>query len=88
MTSQYFAKTISIPYEGAESKNLLALKHYNANEELMGKRMKEHLRLTATCWHSFFSLGSDKFGMPIIEQVCQNQSGHQELLENLLNDYV
>jgi len=51
-----------IPYEGPESKNLLAFKHYNPSEVVMGKTMEEHLRFAVAYWHTFTGDGSDPFG--------------------------
>jgi xylose isomerase len=34
----------AIKYEGKNSKNPLAFHHYNANEKILGKTMKEHLK--------------------------------------------
>ncbi len=51
-----------ISYEGPESKNLLAFKHYNPSEVVMGKTMEEHLRFAVAYWHTFTGDGSDPFG--------------------------
>ena len=41
-----------IPYEGPDSKNPLAFKHFNANELVEGKSMKDHLRFSVVYWHT------------------------------------
>jgi xylose isomerase len=38
---EFFPGIGKIPYEGPESKNPLAFHYYNADEEIMGKPMKE-----------------------------------------------
>ncbi len=48
-----FAEISQIAYEGAASKNALAFKHYNAEEVVEGKTMKEHLRFAVVYWHTF-----------------------------------
>lgn len=53
-----------IVYEGAESKNPLAFKHYNATELVEGKRMAEHLRFSVAYWHTFRNGCADPFGQP------------------------
>ncbi len=53
-----------IGYEGPESKNIYAFKHYNANEIVMGKPMKEHLKFSMAFWHTFDAMGNDAFGGP------------------------
>ncbi len=52
-----------IPYEGPDSKNALAFKHYDADEVVAGKTMAEHLRFAVCYWHTFKNLGGDPFGM-------------------------
>lgn len=59
----YFPGISKIAYEGPNSKNPLAFKHYNADEKIMGKTMKDHLRFASCYWHTFKGLGGDPFGM-------------------------
>ncbi len=40
----------------------LALRHYDPDEKLMGKRMEDHLRFAVAWWHSFAWRGTDPFG--------------------------
>ncbi|MCV6825375.1 MULTISPECIES: xylose isomerase [Halocynthiibacter] len=51
-----------IKYEGPDSTNPLAFRHYNPDEIVMGKRMEDHLRFAAAYWHSFAWEGGDPFG--------------------------
>lgn len=51
-----------IEYEGKKSKNPLAFRWYNAEEEVGGKQMRDHLRFAIAYWHSFCGDGSDPFG--------------------------
>ena len=51
-----------IEYEGKKSKNPLAFRWYNSEEEVGGKQMKDHLRFAIAYWHSFCGDGSDPFG--------------------------
>ena len=51
-----------IQYEGPDSKNPLAFKHYNADELVDGKKMIDHLRFSVAYWHSFRNGGRDPFG--------------------------
>jgi len=39
-----FPNITSIHFEGQKSKNPLAFKHYNADEIVAGKAMRDHLR--------------------------------------------
>ncbi|MEY8116947.1 xylose isomerase [Falsihalocynthiibacter sp. BN13B15] len=51
-----------IKYEGPDSTNPFAFRHYNPDEILLGKRMEEHLRFATAYWHSFAWEGGDPFG--------------------------
>src|SRR5438093_3313134 len=61
--SASFAKIPTIEYEGPKSKNPLAFKHYNPEEKVEGKPMKEHLRFSVTYWHTFRGQLADMFGV-------------------------
>lgn len=58
----YFENIKPIDYEGPDSQNPLAFKHYNPSEVIMGKTMEEHLRFAVAYWHTFTSSGADPFG--------------------------
>jgi xylose isomerase len=51
-----------IPYEGPDSTNPLAYRHYNPAELVEGKSMADHLRFAVCYWHTFRGTGSDPFG--------------------------
>ena len=55
-------RLIKFRVEGPKSKNPLAFRHYNENEVVEGKSMKEHLRFAVAYWHTFRGTGSDPFG--------------------------
>ena len=57
-----FPKISKIKFEGAKSKNPLAFKHYNPDENVGGKTMRDHLRFAVVYWHTFRGTGSDPFG--------------------------
>ena len=59
--TQYF-DVPKIKYEGPQSKNPLAFRHYNPEEMIEGKTMKDHLRFAVAWWHTFCGTGSDPFG--------------------------
>lgn len=58
-----FPKLTQIRYEGPDSKNPLAFKHYNPEELVEGKTMREHLRFSVVYWHTFRNTLSDPFGV-------------------------
>ena len=53
-----------IEFEGPDSKNPLAFKHYNPEEVVEGKTMADHLRFSAAFWHCFRNKCQDPFGAP------------------------
>ncbi|MEL6572479.1 MAG: xylose isomerase [Pseudomonadota bacterium] len=60
--SDYFAGIAPIQYEGPESDNPMAFRHYNPDEKLGDKTMAEHLRFAVCYWHNFVWEGNDPFG--------------------------
>lgn len=60
---EYFKGIPKINYEGKQSKNPLAFKWYNEDQEVGGKTMKEHFRFAVAYWHSFCGTGGDPFGL-------------------------
>ena len=60
--AEFFPDIKPIEYEGADSKNPLAFKHYNAEEVIEGKSMKDHLRFGIAYWHTMRGMGNDPFG--------------------------
>lgn len=60
---QDFFNVDNIAYEGSESKNPLAFKHYDAGEKIGGKVMEEHLRFAVAYWHTMRNPLSDPFGV-------------------------
>ncbi len=62
MRTEFFPGIQPIKYEGPDSKNPLAFKHYNPKEKVGKKTMAEHLRFAVCYWHTFKGTGSDPFG--------------------------
>lgn len=58
----YFPELDQVKFEGTGSRNPLAFRHYNPDEKILGKTMKEHLRFAACYWHTFCWNGQDMFG--------------------------
>ncbi len=61
MSTHYFP-TEKIAFEGESTSEPLAFRHYNPNEVVMGKSMKDNLRFACAYWHSFAWPGGDPFG--------------------------
>ncbi|WP_298260536.1 xylose isomerase [uncultured Litoreibacter sp.] len=60
--TDFFKGIPDIKFEGPDSNNDFAFRHYNPDEVIMGKTMKDHLRFGAAYWHSFAWPGGDPFG--------------------------
>lgn len=60
--SEAFPDIPKIKYEGPKSKNALAFKHYNADEVIGGKKMRDHMRFGVAYWHAMRNTLSDPFG--------------------------
>src|SRR5947208_2449630 len=58
----FFPEVQKIRYEGPDSTNPLAFRHYNADEKIEGRTMKEWLRFAVAYWHTLRGTGSDPFG--------------------------
>src|SRR5450432_1925689 len=69
-----FPNVRKIAFEGHDSKNPLAFKHYNAGEIVEGKTMKDHLRFAVVYWHTFRGTGSDPFGGGTMQRPWDNGS--------------
>jgi xylose isomerase len=52
----------ALRYEGPSSTNPLAFRHYNPQEQVEGKTMRDQLRFAVCYWHTFRGTGADPFG--------------------------
>ncbi|QDU56770.1 xylose isomerase [Aeoliella mucimassa] len=77
-----FPEIESIAYEGPDSLNPLAFRHYNADEVIEGRTMREHLRFSVVYWHTFRATGADPFGAPTMQRPWDDGS---ESIENAQN---
>lgn len=60
----FFPDIPKVQYEGPGSKNPFAFKHYNPDELIEGKSMRDHMRFAAAYWHVMRNGLSDPFGGP------------------------
>jgi xylose isomerase len=68
MSDSIFSKFPTVRYEGVESTSDLAYRWYDAKRVVLGKPLREHLRLAVAYWHSLGMNGSDPFGAPTIHR--------------------
>lgn len=62
MAKEYFPQIGKIPFEGPESKNVLAFHYYDPEKVVMGKKMKDWLRFSMAWWHTLCGASGDQFG--------------------------
>jgi len=77
MSNSFFNNVNKIQFEGANSTNPLAFRHYDENKIVLGKTMKEHLRFAACYWHNFCSTGFDIFGEGTFDRPWIQPTGNQ-----------
>lgn len=66
--TEYFKGIDKIKFEGKDSKNPLAFKHYDEDKKIAGKTMKEHFRFAMAYWHTLCGDGGDPFGPGTIQR--------------------
>ena len=66
--SEFFPEVPKIAFEGPDSRNPLAFKHYNPEEMIEGRTMTDWLRFSVCYWHTFRGTGVDPFGAPTLNR--------------------
>lgn len=67
-TRSYFDGIPEIRYEGPETDNEFVFRHYDPDEVVLGKTLRDHLRFSVAWWHSFAWPGGDPFGGQTFER--------------------
>jgi len=60
--SEGFPNIPKIAFEGPKTRNPFAFKHYNPEEMVGDKSMRDHLRFACAYWHTMRGEGADPFG--------------------------
>lgn len=85
-----------IQFEGSNSRNPMAFKHYQPDKKVLGKPMKEWLPFSVCYWHTWRGDGRDMFGEPTItgnteldtlDKALNTVDTHFNFLTNLGVDY-
>lgn len=64
-SKEFFPDISKIEYKPESKGDALSFKHYNPDEVILGKPMKEWLRFSVCFWHTFVGGGgADPFGSP------------------------
>jgi xylose isomerase len=62
MAKQYFPEIGKIPFEGTDSKNVMAFHYYEPERMVMGNKMKDWLKFAMAWWHTLGDASGDQFG--------------------------
>jgi xylose isomerase len=74
-----------VRYEGPQSKNPLAFRHYDPNKVVGGKTMREHLRFAVSYWHTFKGVGLDPFGSGTMDRDWERAADPQDRAKHTLD---
>ena len=77
----FFPGISRIQYEGPDSTNPLAFKHYNADEMVANKSMRDHLRFSVSYWHTIRGQLSDMFGVGTAIRPWEDGSNSMKMAE-------
>lgn len=78
-SKEFFTDVGKIPYKpDASATETLVFKHYNADEEIMGKTMADWLRFSVCYWHTFRGVGLDPFGAGTIQRSWEDATDSLE----------
>jgi len=80
-SKEFFPGISKVQFEGPSSKNALAFKHYNPDELVEGKSMKEHLRFSVTYWHTIRGQLADMFGVGTAVRPWEDGTNSMEMAE-------
>lgn len=77
--NETFPNIKKIEYEGPTSRNALSFKHYNPEELIEGKAMKDHFRFAAAYWHTMRGTGLEIFGWPTMVRPWEDGTDSLEM---------
>jgi len=75
---KYYSEIDKVKYEGSKSLNPFAFKYYNPEEEILGKKMKDHLKFSMAYWHTMTGTGTDPFGDGTMERPWDDEPNSME----------
>lgn len=80
--AEYLPNIKKVEYEGPNTKNRLAFRHYNPEEIIEGKSMKDHFRFSVVYWHTFRNPLSDPFGVGTADRPWDDGTDSVENAQN------
>ena len=66
--TDFFKGIDPVPFKGPDSDDPMAFRFYERDRVVLGKPMREHLRMAIAYWHSFAWQGGDPFGGQTFER--------------------
>lgn len=75
---EIFKNIPKIKFGGADSKNPLEFKFYDADRIICGKKMSEHLPFAMAWWHNLCATGADMFGRGTADKSFGAKDGTME----------
>jgi xylose isomerase len=84
--ANYFKDISKINYKGVDSNDPLSFRYYDENKIVLGKSMKEQLRLATCYWHTFTWPGLDPFGGPTFDRPWMEKGDPIEKAEKKLDE--
>jgi len=82
---EFFPSIQPIRFEGSDTHNPLAFKHYDKGEIVLGKSMADHLRFAVCYWHTFQATGADPFGAPTLIRPWHESSDPMQCARDTLH---
>ncbi len=64
----FYPSVGKIRFEGSQSDNPLAFRHYDPDAAIAGRTMREHLRFAMSYWHTMVAEGTDMFGVGTVDK--------------------
>ena len=84
MPKTIFNHISKIKFRGSENRDPLSFNWYEEDKVILGKSMKDHLRIAICYWHSFNWGGNDVFGETTFKRPwLLNPTSHKEALKKL-----
>jgi len=81
---EFFPGISRIPYEGPDSRNPLAFKHYDATEVVGKRTLEQHLRFSVAYWHTLKGTGADPFGGPVYRRPWETAADPMQRAEDTM----
>lgn len=75
MSAPLFDQVETVRFEGPDTQNPFAYRHYDPDRVVLGKRLEDHLRFAVCYWHNFVFLGQDMFGGDTFERPWLGEEG-------------